>query len=73
MGGLAGAEQVRMQATDLGSYVLYRPDGTFAGPTGVSSAPVEWVADDAGALTASTRKAGPVTPASGCAVYPEAA
>src|SRR4051794_41919647 len=61
-----------MQATDLGSYVLYRHDGTFAGPNGSSSAPVEWVADDAGALTAGTRKAGPVTPDPGCAAYPEA-
>ena len=72
VGGLAGAEQVRMQATDLGSYLLYRPDGTFAGPAGVSSAPVEWVADDAGTLTSGRVKVGPVTPASGCAVYPEA-
>ena len=27
--GLAGAERVRMQATTLGSYLLYRPDRTF--------------------------------------------
>ncbi len=72
VGGLAGAEQVRMQATDLGSYLLYRPDGSFAGPAGVSSAPVEWVADDAGALTSGSVKVGPPTPASGCADYPEA-
>src|SRR4051794_27905727 len=73
VGGLAGAEQVRMQATDLGRYVLYRPDGTFVGPSGVVGAPVEWVAGDAGTLSAGTRTAGPVTPATGCAVYPEAA
>jgi hypothetical protein len=26
---IAGGEQIRMQATDLGSYLLYRPDKTF--------------------------------------------
>src|SRR5690242_12546306 len=26
---IAGADQIRMQATDLGSYLLYRPDKTY--------------------------------------------
>src|SRR6478672_3029645 len=26
---IAGGEQIRLQATDLGSYLLYRPDKTF--------------------------------------------
>ena len=34
VGGLAGAEQVRMQATALGRYLLYRPDGTYVTPDG---------------------------------------
>ena len=32
VGGIAGAEQVRMQATALGRYLLYRPDDTIATP-----------------------------------------
>ncbi len=31
--GVAGAEQVRLQATALGRYLLYRPDGTYVTPT----------------------------------------
>jgi hypothetical protein len=68
----AGSGPLRMVATDLGRYLLYRPDGAFAGPAGVSGTPVEWVADDAGTLTASGVKVGPMTPAAGCAEYPEA-
>ena len=59
-----------MQATALGRYLLYRPDGTFVTPAGVSA--------DAGRLGVSvdaktlTRRADHVTPATGCAEFPEA-
>ena len=33
-GGVPGAEAVRMQATALGRYLLYRPDGTYVGLRG---------------------------------------
>jgi hypothetical protein len=44
---LAGAERVRMQATDLGKYLLYTPDAKFVasrpdGSTGVDATPSEW-------------------------------
>jgi hypothetical protein len=61
--GLAGAEQVRMQATDLGRYLLYRPDGTFVTPSGIRPAPQDWAFEQLPAQ--------PV-PATGCAVFPEA-
>ena len=37
--GVPGGEAVRMQATTLGRYLLYRPDGTFVSAAGVASAP----------------------------------
>src|SRR5207247_9343261 len=51
-----GAEHVRMQATRLGSYLLYRPDGTYLAAQDDSSvAPAkdagpaaDWRVDDAG-------------------------
>src|SRR2546423_10734810 len=34
---VAGGDHVRMQATTLGSYLLYRPDRTFLAPQGDGS------------------------------------
>ncbi len=77
--GLAGAEQVRLQATTLGRYLLYRPDGTFVTSSGVAAAPsaaADWRVDDDGSMTSQSGvRVGPVRfeKASGCAVFPEAA
>jgi hypothetical protein len=85
---VAGAESVRMQATALGRYLLYRPDRRFvaAGAGGgveVAGAPspaADWDVADAGAgrfrMTPQSG-GGPVltvrfAPATGCADYPEA-
>lgn len=62
--GVAGAEQVRLQATALGRYLLYRPDGTFATPAGVSATPADWE------MTPDLQAR--ITPATGCAEFPEA-
>ena len=72
--GLAGAEQVRMQAADLGAYLLYRPDGTYVTPSGVSSSPAIWTLDAGVTTLSSGGVSKPVSfaPASGCAVFPEA-
>ncbi len=76
--GLAGAEAVRMQATTLGRYLLYRPDATFVTAAGAAAAPsaaAEWRVDDDGTMTSRTGdRVGPVRleNASGCAVFPEA-
>ncbi|HEX8086471.1 MAG TPA: Coagulation factor 5/8 type domain-containing protein [Solirubrobacteraceae bacterium] len=82
--GLAGAEQVRMQATGLGSYLLYRPDRTFvaAGPTTAPepSPEADWQVEEAGggAFTIAPlsnldqKLTVRFTPATGCADYPEA-
>ncbi len=88
LGGVPGAEHVRFQATTLGEYLMYLPDRTFlvaqaGGDTGVAPEPslaAEWVATEAtgGALTFTPKLAGGravtgvLTPADGCAVYPEA-
>jgi microsomal dipeptidase-like Zn-dependent dipeptidase len=56
---LAGAELVRMQATDLGSYLLYLPDRTFlaaqgdgsVAPADEPSPSADWRVDDAGGGT----------------------
>ncbi len=65
---LPGAEQIRMQATDLGSYLLYRPDRTFLAATGSGaiapaarpSPAADWRVADAGPGTfAITPIAGP--------------
>ena len=83
--GVPGAERVRMQATTLGRYLLYRPDGTFVaaradGSVGVDAAPsaaADWRVDRAArSLTSrSGVKVSPVrfTRATGCAEFPEAA
>src|SRR5690349_8129269 len=49
-----GASQLRLQATDLGSYLLYRTDQQFLAASGSSVAPApqpspaaDWVVDDA--------------------------
>src|SRR5436190_21354375 len=88
LAGVDSAQQVRMQATALGRYLLYRPDHTFvAAQTDGSVAPAkdpspaaDWRVDDAGggAFTLTPMSGGrPLAnvrfvPASGCAVYPEA-
>src|SRR4051812_40377624 len=105
---LKGGENVRMQATTLGRYLLYRPDSTFltaqddgsVSPASEPSPAADWRVDPAGsdsftltpqsvdgrvlsvgpngagslADSASAGDAGRIkfTPASGCAVYPEA-
>lgn len=70
VGGLAGAEQVRMQATALGRYLLYRPDGTYVTPSGVSATPADWMLSE----DLKTLNGVPVTfaPTTGCAAFPEA-
>ena len=57
--GLAGAEQVRLQATDLGRYLLYRPDATFVTAQGIRQVPGDW-AVDAGAAGAYLARGGRV-------------
>jgi hypothetical protein len=76
--GLAGAEQVRLQATTLGRYLLLRPDGTFVTASGAAAAPspaADWRVDDDGSMTSQSGvRVAPVRfeEASGCAVFPEA-
>src|SRR3954471_22498114 len=85
---IPGAERVRMQATTLGSYLLYRPDRTFLaaqGDGGIAPAQepspaADWRVSETGTgetFTLAPASGGaPVTarvvPATGCAVYPEA-
>jgi hypothetical protein len=85
---IGGADQVRMQAAALGSYLLYRPDGTFLAaqadgslaPAKEPSPAADWRVEDGGDGTfnispASDRKIVRqvrFAPADGCAVYPEA-
>ena len=75
-------DQVRMQATALGSYLLYLPDRTFftaAGPAAEPSPAADWQVQEAGGgtftLTAGNDTLSGVrfAPADGCVVYPEAA
>src|SRR2546421_3414528 len=86
--GVDSAQQVRMQATALGRYLLYRPDRTFVAsqsdgsvaPANDPSPAADWRVDDAGggAFTLTPMSGGRslanvrFTPATGCAVYPEA-
>ncbi len=88
-GPIAGADRVRMQATTLGSYLLYRPDRTFlASQAGGGVAPAqdpsptaEWRVTEAGAGAFDLAPASGgahltgvrFAAASGCADYPEAA
>ena len=81
------ADRVRMQATALGRYLLYRPDGRFVavsdqGTTAAQSPSpaADWRVDDAAGdtftLTPQSSQARRITvrfqPATGCAAYPEA-
>src|SRR4051794_24691261 len=84
---IPGAEHVRMQATALGSYLLYRPDRTFlaaqdgaVAPSTDPSPAADWVVTGKRLFTLTPRSGGgPVlnkvlfTRAKGCATYPEAA
>jgi microsomal dipeptidase-like Zn-dependent dipeptidase len=79
--GVPGAEAVRMQATALGRYLLYRPDGRYVASTGVTAAPspaADWKVEEAGDTFTLTPGSGPArtgvrfTPATGCASFPEA-
>jgi microsomal dipeptidase-like Zn-dependent dipeptidase len=79
--GVPGAEAVRMQATALGRYLLYRPDGTYVSSTGVAAAPspaADWKVEETGATFTLTPGTGAAisgvrfTPAAGCATFPEA-
>src|SRR4051812_16743615 len=79
--GIAGADQVRLQATALGSYLLYRPDRTFItadpAPAAQPSAAAVWQVKEAtgGAFTFTAPGATKTvrgSPAQGCAVYPQA-
>src|SRR5947207_11427850 len=85
---VAGGDHVRMQATTLGSYLLYRPDRTFLAAQGDGSvAPAQqpspaadWRVTEApgGTFTLSPASSpGRVltvrfVPAQGCAVFPDA-
>jgi hypothetical protein len=87
-GQIAGADRLRMQATTLGSYLLYRPDRTFlaaqddgsVAPATEPSPAADWRVREAGGgtftLSPASAEGRPLTgrfvPASGCAVYPEA-
>src|SRR5690242_13055820 len=82
---LAGADQIRMQATDLGSYMLYRPDHRFlaAQPDGsltaadapspaadfVVSGPSAGVFTIAPKSDANQKSTVRFAPAKGCAVF----
>jgi hypothetical protein len=85
---VGAAERVRLQATALGRYLLYRPDRRFVaaladgsvGPADAPSPAADWRVAEAGGgrftLTPMSGS-GPVltarfVPADGCAVYPEA-
>src|SRR5215208_4105257 len=86
--GVPGAERVRMQATALGRYLLYRPDRRFVaaqpdGSIGVADAPspaADWRVRGrrGGPFTLTPMSGGPAlsgvrfTRTSGCARYPEA-
>lgn len=85
---IAGGEQIRMQATDLGSYLLYRPDKSFlaAGsdgtlaPTQTPSPAADFVVQNGNGVNFTMApKSNPqqstavrFAPAQGCAVFPEA-
>src|SRR4051812_32023984 len=85
---IAGGEQIRMQATGLGSYLLYRPDKTYLAaqgdgslaPAGQPSPAADFTVEDAGggAFTIAPKSAADkkttvrFAPAQGCAVFPEA-
>jgi hypothetical protein len=84
---IPGAGHVRMQATALGSYLLYRPDRTFlaaengaVAPASAPSPAADWVVKGKRVFTLTPRSGtGPALKsvrfkrAKGCATYPEAA
>src|SRR5207244_11068910 len=86
---VAGGDHVRMQATTLGSYLLYRPDRTFLAARGDGSvAPdqqpspaADWRVKEAPGRTFTLSPASApgrelnvrFVPAQGCAVFPAAA
>ena len=86
---IPGAERVRLKATTLGSYMLYRPDRTFlaaqpggaVGPDPEPSPAADWRVTEAGGgvfvLSPRSDAARSLrvrfASASGCAVFPEAA
>src|SRR3954464_4897377 len=86
---LAGAGQVRMQATTLGRYLLYLPDSTYltaqpdgsVSPASEPSPAADWTVKRAGGVLFTLTPQSDGThvlkvrfePAKGCAVYPEAA
>src|SRR4051794_10465800 len=88
LSGVAGGDEVRMQATALGRHLLHRPDRTFLAsqddgsvqPAATPSPAADWRVDDTGGSTFSLAPASGgktltgvrFTPAQGCAVYPEA-
>src|SRR4051794_32876691 len=85
---IAGGGQIRMQATDLGSYMLYRPDKTFLAaqadgtlaPADAPSPAADFTVQDGNGVNftiapASNPKQSTAVrfaPAQGCAVFPEA-
>jgi microsomal dipeptidase-like Zn-dependent dipeptidase len=85
---IAGGEQIRMQATTLGSYLLYRPDKTFLAaqsdgsiaPAAAPSPAADFTVEDAagGAFTIAPASAPKqqttvrFAPGQGCGVFPEA-
>jgi hypothetical protein len=85
---VAGGEQIRMQATDLGSYLLYRPDKTFLAaqsdgslaPADAPSPAADFVVENGNGVNFTIApKSSPkqvttarFAPADGCAAFPEA-
>jgi hypothetical protein len=85
---ITGGEQIRMQATDLGSYLLYRPDKTFLAadssgalaPAAQPSPAADFVVNNGNGVDYTMApKSNPkqvmtvrFAPAQGCAVFPEA-
>src|SRR4051794_973071 len=84
---IPGAEHIRMQATALGSYLLYRPDRTFlaagngaVAPASDPSPAADWVVKGKRVFTLTPKSgSGPVlkkvrfTRTKGCVTYPQAA
>src|SRR3954452_1058756 len=85
---IKGGEQIRMQATDLGSYLLYRADKTYLAanadgtlaPTDTPSPASDFVVDNGNGVNFTMApKSNPkqtqtvrFAPAQGCAIFPEA-
>jgi hypothetical protein len=85
---IAGGEQIRMQATTLGRYLLYRPDRTYLAaqpdgslaPADAPSPAADFEVNDggSGSFTVAPQSAPAMkttvrfVPAGGCAVFPEA-